>query len=203
MTWGLVPMGEPVTLNACPPGPFEFNGSIGFRSEYATTLEDPRRYQVDAYCFESGEYFWGGASGTEARARLVVQPLALSTLSADAIRQGEGISIPDDLREAARYASDGPWEIDSERNEDGAYGSGPDHGTGYDDYIILDAEGRTLFGSENSTAKLIEEEYSEDDVYVWDQVGKRNAAFIVAAVNFVRKMLATPASHASDGGKAA
>ncbi|WP_193751746.1 hypothetical protein [Sphingomonas sanguinis] len=125
-----------------------------------------------------------------------------ATLSADAIRQGEGVSIPADLREAARYASDGPWEIDSERNEDGAYGGGPDHGTGYDDYLILDAQGRALFGSENSTAKLIEEEYSEDGVYAWDQVGKRNAAFIVAAVNFVRAMITTPSSHASDGGKA-
>lgn len=145
-----------------------------------------------------------GASQSATNVRVVEDHLRqfASTLSADAIRQGEGISIPDDLREAAHYASDGPWEVDSERNEDGAYGGGPDHGTGYDDYIILDAQGRTLFGSENSTAKLIEEEDSEDDVYAWDQVGKRNAAFIVAAVNFVRKLLATPASHASDGGKA-
>lgn len=75
--WKLVPAGDPVPLNECPPGPFEFEGSLGFRSEYATTLDAPRRHQVDAYTFESGEYFWGGTSKAEARGKLIVQPLAL------------------------------------------------------------------------------------------------------------------------------
>lgn len=76
--WQLVPFGEPVSLNVCPPGPFEFQGHLGYRSDYETTLENPRRYQADAYCFETGEYFRGGASGTEARGKLIVQPLTLA-----------------------------------------------------------------------------------------------------------------------------
>ncbi len=75
--WKLIPTGDPVPLNECPPGPFEFEGSLGFRSGYSTMLDAPRRHQVDAYTFESGEYFWGGTSKTEARGKLIVQPLAL------------------------------------------------------------------------------------------------------------------------------
>lgn len=66
---------KPVTLNDCPPGLFVFGGTLCFKSEYATTLENPPYYQCDAYCVESGEYFWGGAKGTEARGKLMVQPL--------------------------------------------------------------------------------------------------------------------------------
>ena len=161
MTWVLVPMGEPVTLNACPPGPFEFNGSIGFRSEYATTLEEPRRYQVDAYCFESGEYFWGGASGTEARAQLVVQPLALSTLSADAIRQGEGASLPAGA-EPLTFSSAVPKFPDDEATVP----------HGFEIWV-------------HTTSPLIP---TMEDAYAWAK------QYIAAA---------TPASHASDGGKAA
>lgn len=89
MIWTLAPQGEPVPLNECPPGPFAYNGSLGFRSEYATTLEDPRRHQVDAYCFESGEYFWGGAKGTEARGKLIVQPLALIAVTTSDVTETE------------------------------------------------------------------------------------------------------------------
>ena len=69
-----------VSLNECPPGLFEFNGHYGFKSEYTTMLEDPRRYQCDAYCLESGEYFWGGASGTEVRGKLLVRPIEAADL---------------------------------------------------------------------------------------------------------------------------
>lgn len=65
-----------MTLNDCPPGLFLFNGKhLGFKSEYTTTLENPRRYQVDAYVVESGEYFWGGAKTSEERGKMIVQPL--------------------------------------------------------------------------------------------------------------------------------
>lgn len=174
MTWVLVPMGEPVTLNACPPGPFEFNGSIGFRSEYATTLEEPRRYQVDAYCFESGEYFWGGASGTEARAQLVVQPLALSTLSADAIRQGEG-----------KYLV---WS-----NEHRAWW-GPDH-RGYT--RVIERAGRydrdEAFSIASKRGGGWEREANPDEIAIPEAD---------AIAQYIGPRLATPASHASDGGEA-
>ncbi len=58
------------TLAECPPGLFLFNGYLGFKSEYHTKAGQP-----DAYCVESGEYFWGGAKGIEARAALLVTPV--------------------------------------------------------------------------------------------------------------------------------
>lgn len=64
------PCGEPCRLDACPPGPFLFNGHLGFRSEYWTSSIKP-----DAYCMDSGEYFWGGTSSTMERAALIVQPI--------------------------------------------------------------------------------------------------------------------------------
>lgn len=59
-------VGNPVELCRCPTGLFLFNGSLGFRSEYGD----------DAYCLDSGEYFWGGASGDRIkRNSLMVQPM--------------------------------------------------------------------------------------------------------------------------------
>ncbi|WP_257556480.1 hypothetical protein [Sphingobium sp. CFD-2] len=58
-----------VTLNECPPGLFRTeDGTYGFKSEYSTTT-------VDAYCLESGEYFWGGATNAEERGALKVEPV--------------------------------------------------------------------------------------------------------------------------------
>lgn len=68
------------TLADCPPGLFMFNGTMGFKSEYTTTLENPRRYQCDAYVVESGEYFHGGAKSTQDRAALIVIPLRTGQL---------------------------------------------------------------------------------------------------------------------------
>ena len=71
---------EACTLADCPPGLFMFNGMMGFKSEYTTTLENPRRYQCDAYVVESGEYFHGGAKSTQDRAALIVIPLRTGQL---------------------------------------------------------------------------------------------------------------------------
>lgn len=57
-----------VTLAECPPGLFVFNGSIGFKTEYRIDGEP------EAYCVESGEYFWGGTAGHAERRELMVQP---------------------------------------------------------------------------------------------------------------------------------
>lgn len=71
---------EACTLADCPPGLFLFNGTLGFKSEYITTLENPRRYQCDAYVVESGEYFHGGAKDTQERAALIVTPIRTGQL---------------------------------------------------------------------------------------------------------------------------
>jgi len=146
--------------------------------------------QLSCEAFYGNDWQWGMLNDAfRQKWRDVVSAAALATHSP------APMAVPDDLRQAAYCASDGPWEVDSEWNADGAYGGGPDHGTGYDDYLILDAQGRTLFGSENSTAKMIEEEHDEDGGTAWDQVGKRNATFIVAAVNYVRTLLAHPSTQ--------
>jgi hypothetical protein len=62
------PDGWPTTLAECPPGPFMFNDSLCFKSEYRTDGK------IEAFC-ESGEFFWGGTSANEDRNRLMVQPV--------------------------------------------------------------------------------------------------------------------------------
>lgn len=71
------PCGEAVTLAGCPPGLFLFRGdgyeSLGFKSEYKT--ETSSSWQSDAYCVDSGEYFWGGAKSGAEREQLMVIPM--------------------------------------------------------------------------------------------------------------------------------
>lgn len=61
-------VGTAVTLRDCPPGPFLYEGGLCFKTEYGTQWPD-------AYCLESGEFFWGGTTRHEDRAALIVQPL--------------------------------------------------------------------------------------------------------------------------------
>ena len=52
-----------VPLGDCEPGPFETrDGTLGFKSEYRTAAG-----AVEAYCFGSGEFFWGGTSSPAAQ----------------------------------------------------------------------------------------------------------------------------------------
>lgn len=61
-----------VTLDACPPGLFWFDGDYGFKTEYRD------HNGPEAYCVDSGEYFWGGLGGdAEKRRGLLVSPCRL------------------------------------------------------------------------------------------------------------------------------
>lgn len=67
-----------VTLADCPTGLFWFNGTLGFKSEYATLKEENGvavGVQCDAYVVSSGEYFWGGVSDWRQRDKLMVTPI--------------------------------------------------------------------------------------------------------------------------------
>lgn len=65
-----------VPLAECPPGLFWYGDTLAMKTEYTTTLENPRRYQCDAYIVASGEYFAGGVGGDVAkRAALMVLPI--------------------------------------------------------------------------------------------------------------------------------
>jgi hypothetical protein len=80
-------MGETCTLADCPPGPFAFNGSLGFKTEYHLSYPNELgggKFEYistrwpDAYCMESGEVFWGGAATHEVRAALIVTPIDIT-----------------------------------------------------------------------------------------------------------------------------
>jgi len=67
-----------VRLADCPTGLFLFGGTLGFKSEYATTKQENGAtvgVQCDAYVVSSGEYFWGGVSDWRSRDELMVTPL--------------------------------------------------------------------------------------------------------------------------------
>jgi len=63
------PSAFPCSLAACPPGLFLCGTTLGFKSEYRTSVGG-----MEAYIIESGEFFWGGSDNEAERARLVVTP---------------------------------------------------------------------------------------------------------------------------------
>lgn len=82
-------MTDLVTLDACPPGLFMFGDTLGFKSEYRSLAGDRESiegagWKSDAYCVESGEYFWGGMSNWRRREALMVQPVDYDQLLGDA-----------------------------------------------------------------------------------------------------------------------
>lgn len=74
-----------VSLAECPPGLFWFGDTLGFKTEYGhSTGKDVGGGKVEwvitsyaeAYCVETGEYFWGGAPDLLAREELMVVPVS-------------------------------------------------------------------------------------------------------------------------------
>ena len=110
-------------------------------------------------------------------------------------------TIPEQIAELealSAKATQGPWEVDTIRN-DGEYGDGgPDSRTGFDSYAIFGADMSILLDSLNSTAIMVNEEYDEDGLHAWDEVGSCNIDFIVAAVNFLRANLPALKQNAED-----
>jgi hypothetical protein len=75
---------EACTLAACPPGPFECNGYLGFKTEYGAVLpKDEGGGKVtfhmsnrpDAYVMASGEWWVGGWPTNDGRDAQIVQPI--------------------------------------------------------------------------------------------------------------------------------
>lgn len=62
----VIPEGWPCKFSECRPGYFLFHGDLCLKTEYGS----------DSYC-ESGEAFWGGVSGEEARNALEIQPVSV------------------------------------------------------------------------------------------------------------------------------
>lgn len=98
----------------------------------------------------------------------------------------------DKLRGLLAKATKGPWEVDSEYDPDGAYGSGPDHDTGYHNYFVgaeVDGKWRTLMDTVNSDHKLIEDDRDEDGGRSWDAIGHGNANLVAAAITALPALL--------------
>ena len=111
-----------VTLAECPPGLFLWNGTLGFKSEYGAVEHvgiSPHHQQwkvgnrADAYCADSGEYFWGGTSNHDDRAKLLVYPIAAETVAMVASHGPSALRSQPPAREDAQpvaYGADHqPW----------------------------------------------------------------------------------------------
>src|SRR6478752_1713877 len=88
------PREELVSLRDCPPGPFLFEGRLGFKTEYMAMEADGPvnipgdqvRWKMgrspDVYVMASGECFWGGAKTREERDALMVTPVEVEPVKA-------------------------------------------------------------------------------------------------------------------------
>lgn len=65
----LKPSGWPCTLKECPPGLFVFGEILGLKTEYSPENE------IEAFCSDTGEAFWGGTHSHQNRDQLMVQPV--------------------------------------------------------------------------------------------------------------------------------
>ena len=104
-----------VTLAECPPGLFFWNGTLGFKSEYGAmepTGSNFKTWKVgnraDAYCADSGEYFWGGTSNHEDRAKVLVMPIDAATVAMVASHGPAALTPPAEL--VSRPAGEGERE---------------------------------------------------------------------------------------------
>lgn len=67
-------MKQKITLEELQSGSlFIYNGQLGFKSEYRTG-----NGAIEAYCYGSGEMFWGGTKDSSTQSQLLVMPIDLS-----------------------------------------------------------------------------------------------------------------------------
>lgn len=81
----------------------------------------------------------------------------------------------------------GEWEVVAGDNC-GTYGNGPDTHEGFVSYAVVDSKGRTIVDTYNSTVSEVYEESDEDGHSAWDEVGRRNTAFIAATPALIRQL---------------
>ena len=94
--------------------------------------------------------------------------------------------LSEQLRELASKATPGPWEVDSEYDNDALYSGGGGCGRGFKNFFIgADVGGswKTLMDTQNSDEKLIEEDYDYDSGSAWDEIGRANAELVAALRN--------------------
>lgn len=57
---------------------FRYKGTIGFKSEYRTD-----KGAIEAYCYGSGEMFWGGTDNAKEQSNLLVEKIDLNITKID------------------------------------------------------------------------------------------------------------------------
>ena len=98
----------------------------------------------------------------------------------------------DELDRLAKAATPGPWSVDSFHNE-GAYGNGPHTSEGFNSYAVgcgPDSKWKTIVDTLNSDIATVEIEYDEGQTHAWDEVGRPNTTYIVAACNALPELVA-------------
>ena len=123
----LAPSGPACRLADCPPGPFAYKGALGFKTEYGametvgpTNVSGSEiRWTVgrypDAYCLDTGEHFCGGAANKDARAALIVQPLASRAPAPDALAEGRNPMVDPEINWLVHQLEAWPTRVDPER----------------------------------------------------------------------------------------
>jgi hypothetical protein len=106
-----------------------------------------------------------------------------------AIQKAEQVEEIRKLTEKVFRENPLPWEADTEKN-DGDFGIGDETESGYLGYAMFDANGKRLFGSENSDAGCIKVEDDEDGSHAWDIVAEQNFALIAKLVSALPDLLA-------------
>lgn len=99
-----------------------------------------------------------------------------------------------EIEALAKKATPGPWEADSMKSE-GSYGIGDETYEGFNAFKVTDEKGNTICDTLNSDMGEVHVEYDEDGATAWDEIGRRNAAYIAACDP--QTVLALLASHAA------
>ena len=103
------------------------------------------------------------------------------------------------LADLAAKATPGPWEIDSEYDDDAHYSGGGGCGRGFKNFFIgapVDGKWRTLLDSANSDHKLVDEDFDEDGRSAWDNIGLANASLTIELVNNLPAIIAALTAQA-------
>ena len=84
----------------------------------------------------------------------------------------------DALDALLKAATPRPWEADTEKTDEG-----------YKTYVMLAPDGSRLFDALNSSATLVQYDYSDDGGSEWDETARCNFALIAAAVTALPDLL--------------
>ena len=101
-------------------------------------------------------------------------------------------NLADRIEALDAKATAGPWEVDSEYDDEALYSGGGGCGRGFKNFFVgaeIKGEWATLLDTQNSDNKLIEEDFDEDGKSSWDENGRNNAELVATLRNAVPTIL--------------